>query len=208
MSSVQPPRLATWLLARLAPGPESESMIGDLEERYRAGRSSLWYWRQVLSVILASVSRDVRGHRLLALRAVAAGWLLHGAFSMPVNWLTRAARIQMEDWLIETGRFTEWGAFWSGQLPATLLVYTACLLTGWLVGRLHARHSMAMVSAFAASLFVLEFAIPLVFLSLGQHRVPLSMLVVLSVLAVGRPIFVLMGGVLAARSVEPRISHV
>src|SRR4051812_18562581 len=74
MKPSQPPRIATWLLKRLASGPERESLIGDLIEQYQRGRSSVWYWRQVLIAIVAGATRDVRDHKVLALRALAIGW--------------------------------------------------------------------------------------------------------------------------------------
>jgi len=47
-----PPRVATWLAQRLVSGPKRESLLGDLIEQYRQGRSGIWYWRQVLAAIL------------------------------------------------------------------------------------------------------------------------------------------------------------
>jgi len=35
-------------------------LAGDLIERYHEGRSATWYWRQVLSAIVAGVIRDIR----------------------------------------------------------------------------------------------------------------------------------------------------
>src|SRR5216684_4519442 len=81
MQVTQPPRLATWLLERLASGEKRESVIGDLAEQYQHGRSLTWYWRQVLSTILVGVMKDLREHRLLAIRsviltsAVVVGWV-------------------------------------------------------------------------------------------------------------------------------------
>ena len=60
MSASQPPRLASWLLHHLASSPQRESLAGDLIERYHEGQSATWYWRQVLSAILAGVIRDIR----------------------------------------------------------------------------------------------------------------------------------------------------
>jgi hypothetical protein len=60
MSVSQPPRLATWLLQHLASSPRRESLVGDLIEQYRNGRSATWYWRQVLTAILVGATRDVR----------------------------------------------------------------------------------------------------------------------------------------------------
>jgi hypothetical protein len=56
-----PPRVATWLLQRLAAGWHSESLEGDLIEQYAQGRSRLWYWRQVAMAIALAQSRAFRG---------------------------------------------------------------------------------------------------------------------------------------------------
>ena len=56
MSPAQPPRLASWLLRCFVAGPQRQSLIGDLDEQFARGRSSLWYWRQVATAILASRS--------------------------------------------------------------------------------------------------------------------------------------------------------
>jgi signal peptidase I len=55
-----PPRLATWLLQRCAGGYRCESLAGDLIEQYHAGRSSAWYWRQVLLALAAGVGQRMR----------------------------------------------------------------------------------------------------------------------------------------------------
>jgi hypothetical protein len=46
-------RLAAAVLTRCG---ASEALLGDLLEDYRAGRSSLWYWRQVLQVCVSTIA--------------------------------------------------------------------------------------------------------------------------------------------------------
>jgi hypothetical protein len=52
MTFAGPPRLATWILLHLMPGERNEALAGDLHESFRAGRSSIWYWRQVLNAVV------------------------------------------------------------------------------------------------------------------------------------------------------------
>jgi len=52
MTPSRPPRLADWLLFRLTSGRRKQSIIGDLHEQYRRGRSFGWYWRQAITTIL------------------------------------------------------------------------------------------------------------------------------------------------------------
>lgn len=76
MSTAQRPRLASWLLRRFVAGPQRESLIGDLDERFVSGRSSLWYWRQVVSAILVGVVRDLRQQQRLAIGSVMLTWAI------------------------------------------------------------------------------------------------------------------------------------
>ena len=76
MTLLQPPRLATWLLKRLADGPQCEALTGDLIERYQVRRSAVWYWWQVLSAIFACAINDAREHSGLVLRAIVVWYVL------------------------------------------------------------------------------------------------------------------------------------
>jgi len=66
MRSVRPPSAATWLLHKFG---RNEALSGDLLEEYSLGRSDAWYWRQVLVAIVVGFGKEVRTHKLLALRA-------------------------------------------------------------------------------------------------------------------------------------------
>jgi hypothetical protein len=72
MKSLQPPSGPTWLLIRL--GHRNDALTGDLIEEYGQGRSIAWYWRQVLVAIVVDFRKEVRAHKLLALRALVVGW--------------------------------------------------------------------------------------------------------------------------------------
>jgi hypothetical protein len=203
MSASQPPRFATWLLHHLASSPRPESLAGDLIEQYRHGHSAAWYWRQVLAAILAGVTRDIRAHKLLALRAVAIGWFLYILFSFPVIWLTGAIGVWMREWLAATGRYTFWGVWLSSHLPGALFVYVACAISGWIVARLHQTHVVAMVSLYGASVALFEYGMAgWMFARHGLPSVPepQAVLVLPLVLTVGRPVSILLGGLWALRS--------
>jgi len=70
MKSSNPPRLAVWLLENYGPEVNQEALAGDLYENFSQGRSSGWYWRQVLSAI------RWRKHLFRVLLIVAASWAL------------------------------------------------------------------------------------------------------------------------------------
>jgi hypothetical protein len=57
-----PPRLAIWLLDRLADPYRREAMAGDLIEECRQGRSAAWCWRQVLRALWVRVRAAVVRH--------------------------------------------------------------------------------------------------------------------------------------------------
>ena len=76
MTSAHPPRIAVWLLHHFGSSPNNESVIGDLTERYRQGRSRAWYWTQVLKAIVVSLAQEVSTHKLLTVGGVATGWSL------------------------------------------------------------------------------------------------------------------------------------
>ena len=77
MNAQLPPRLATWLLQRLAPGYCAESFAGDLLEEFRAGEGSAWYWRQVLTAVAINGWRFVNTVVLTFFAALAAGWAVY-----------------------------------------------------------------------------------------------------------------------------------
>ena len=51
MKSSNPPHLAVWLLEEFGPKVNREALAGDLNEAMAQGRSSAWYWRQVLRAV-------------------------------------------------------------------------------------------------------------------------------------------------------------
>ena len=76
MRTSHPPFLASWILHRFGPTPETEAIAGDLLEQYQQGRSRFWYCREVIVAILTGVWSDVQHHVLLVLVAIAMGWIL------------------------------------------------------------------------------------------------------------------------------------
>jgi preprotein translocase subunit SecY len=76
MTEMRPPFLATWLLKHAARG--NDALIGDLFEEYRRRHSVVWYWRQVLTTVIVSLSREA----VLVLGIVAL-FLIGSRFSVP-----------------------------------------------------------------------------------------------------------------------------
>jgi hypothetical protein len=149
MNAMRPPRLATWLLERLAPESRRESLIGDLHEQWARGRSAAWYWRQALTAITVGAARELRANNRLAIRAALFTWtafvpwyyaawaLYHSTFSWALNW-TRPWRMLRVGWIF-------YGA------PLLVVWCAGSWFTGWVLARWHHRHQGAMILACAAA---------------------------------------------------------
>jgi hypothetical protein len=100
MTNREPPRLALWLLMNFASPYRRESLAGDLLEMYLAGRSRVWYWRQVMAALLVA---RAQGLRLLsrasignALLRIVNALLLAGTIALGIGSLTQADTTQID----------------------------------------------------------------------------------------------------------------
>ena len=145
MSRTGPPRWSTWMLERWAPPHNRESLIGDLIEQYQAGRSAMWYRRQVVVAIWARVVEDLRAHKLLALRTLAIWWMA----TFLLGWFTTTLRYS----IVSAGRAAvPWGEseivrqFWVWYgVPFVLVACLGHIAIGWAIARSHRRQAAAMV---------------------------------------------------------------
>jgi len=90
----EPPRMAVWLLKRWASPYQRESLVGDLLEMYRTGRSRAWYWRQVIIALILARARSLHtlphtGFGTVLLRLVNALFLA-AIIALGVGSLTQA----------------------------------------------------------------------------------------------------------------------
>ena len=119
MRSIQPPKLAIWLLQHFGSSTNTESIIGDLNEQYSGSR--LWYLRQAIVAIVVSFFKEVSAYKLIAIRALLMGWTVKTAWLMFVQI-----------------------AFMGGprDFPESLLLASAagsiavCAFSAWLVSRI------------------------------------------------------------------------
>lgn len=123
---------AVWMFERLG---FDAALAGDLLEECARGRSTFWYWRQVLIAIWVGIWRAIFDHKVLALRAVATGCAVNSV------------------WLFLWGKFLHIG------LPTTpmisiesiaslLIILLTQAATGWVVARTHRAHAIPMVFVF------------------------------------------------------------
>ena len=151
MRSSQPPRGATWLLEKFA--PKNDALTGDLAEEYCRGRSSGWYWKQVLSAIAVGFISDIRTHKLLALRAIALG---HATIYLLFRWVEGPLTGAYFRFLFSHGlrRSSAWWQHLSFY-PPTFAPLICLAVSGWLVARCHRPYKQAMVLVYLLSLELL-----------------------------------------------------
>ena len=87
MNSRRPPRLATWLLNRFGPARQNPPLVGDLLEEFGSGRSTSWFWRQTLIMIVTGFASNARRFRRLLLARLV-GWAAGGGVAFGL-WLCR-----------------------------------------------------------------------------------------------------------------------
>jgi len=156
---MRPPGFAHWLLENFGCSPNNEAVIGDLDERYRQGRSRLWYWRQILCAIAMSFSTEVRGHTLMAIGTILSGWMIKAAWS--------------RTWSLFTFGIIGLRPVYSPRYIPFLLASVAgsiavCLISTWLVSRATGPHYRPMVFLYV----LVELLLVPVVITLGRHGIP------------------------------------
>jgi len=186
----------------LVPDLRGESLLGDLIEQYRQGRSGIWYWRQVIAAIVVSNVHDVAAHKLLAVRALTIGWALYYLFSFPVTWAGRVAENWLSQQVIVCAPTWFGCQFWLNQFSVEFLIYIAAAISGWIVARLHRRYWVAMLSLYVASVLLFECGMAAWLASQSFRPVAVSPIVMIlaNLTVLARPLSIFLGGMWAIRS--------
>jgi len=105
----QPPRLATFLLERVAgSGP---ILLGDLHEEFSAGRSRWWYWREAIHAMAWAIVGAIRHHPIRLVRAllmlavvntvagVALASFCNSLFHVMPGWIYMRYQVYMLAWI-------------------------------------------------------------------------------------------------------------
>ena len=138
----QQPALAKWLLGRFSSNV-SDSLLGDLQEEYETGRSTWWYWKQVVNAILVSTGRVLRHHPLQAALAIGVGWgLLWIYFAWLFFWF-----VNLDEELFVRGVVDLRGWWPSHWLVPPILGCLGCAVTGRAVGQFHRREIVLIYAA-------------------------------------------------------------
>ena len=172
MTSAEPPKAATWLLRRFGSSPKNDSIIGDLTQSYRQGRSRIWYWRQVMIAIVSGAFTEICSHKLIGFRIVLLGLIvIHIVGNLMFNLYGRLIVRSLHGHLVGAMLITE------GRLPFWVhwsfaaVVCIVGIVTGWTIARLHPTHQPAAVLLGASSILMYLFAFAMV---AGPQRSPLS----------------------------------
>jgi hypothetical protein len=199
----QPPRFATWLLLRFASASRRDALAGDLHERFGHGESRWWYWRQVLTAVLAETLEDIGSHKALTGGTVTLVWIImiawvQGTWSV---YATATAR-----WpILNQSTFWLW---YGGGLQ--LIWCVGAGVTGWVVARLAGRHSATMICVALVALcpLTLWWGGPWLIRSFGTyHLYRLPQQVFALTVLLGMPIALVMGGLLEKRAKVPCDYH-
>jgi hypothetical protein len=145
MTPRNPPRLATQLLNACA---ANEPLAGDLEEEFRAGRSALWYWWQVIAAVGSGSARRTSMHDLFAPQNMPMQVIMLGLISVCAVFTVKVTMFMM----VHDGAriVNDPGFLWEVFRLALSFVVAAAAGAG--IARLHDGHRDAAVLAFGASL--------------------------------------------------------
>lgn len=107
------PRAATWFLNRFGSNTEDDSVMGDLFEQYQRGRGSIWYWRQVLSIVYIGLFREFRSDKPRFIGAFVSAWCVWGVLQFTAGMILMLRYVLLHP----------------GELPFGIRVYGFPLLT-------------------------------------------------------------------------------
>jgi hypothetical protein len=131
-NSLDPPKLATWLIEQFSPILQNAPLAGDLMEAFKEGRSAAWYWRQAFWAILIGLL-NLFGKRWGRLAyAVVCGTLIYAAWFciFPVAGRYTAQGIAVScDGHIWFGPVQTMGP--SSALPAVVALYAKSYKIAW-----------------------------------------------------------------------------
>jgi hypothetical protein len=185
--------------------PANAPLAGDLVEECERRGSALWYWRQVLSAIAIAVATDVGAHRMLVVRAIAAGWTTLWLFSFVGAEINRF----MSGWVLDRVILVFWThpfpMLWATQLSTRPAMALGFVISGWAVGRLHRNNRPAMLVVF--TLTVLAWSIyGDVMRLMTSSNIPASFRLV-RLMFTPLPLLILVGGFWGTTLVNRRNGH-
>ena len=164
------PRAATWFLNRFGSDTDDDSVLGDLAEQYQRGRGSLWYWRQVLSIVYMGLFQEFRRDKRRFIGAFVSTWCVWGVLQFTAciflgvcYVLLHPAElpfgIQVSGFPVldlQSGAESKYAAQWAFILFTLALNVLPLLLVGRLCARSSRIHPRTLLLAFITSYVVCD----------------------------------------------------
>jgi hypothetical protein len=190
----RPPRLASLLLERFAPG--NEALHGDLDEEFSSGRSSVWYWRQVMAAIARQGPLAVRARGL-----VAAENFVTGVITLVMIGFYAVFVVNVTEWLLRFEGVQGWArlpnALGAVNGGAFALTFVLGLAAGRCISKGHRAHRVVAIVTFGGATMLCA-AAALKAVSLPADS-PVFLAGILSQVGITAPFVIgLVGGVTAA----------
>ena len=144
-----PPAAARLLLDRL--GPRDDGIDGDFAEEWQAGRSALWYWRQVVVAVAFQMAADARQHWIVVVRGILTGLLVLYTFGL----IVAAVSALFKWWILLYPSGVILMQYQAGFLIHIANLICASVVAGWVIARLHDRHRAVVILGLVLTLGVL-----------------------------------------------------
>lgn len=150
MRSTRPPSLAAWLLRLFGSSPYNESVIGDLNERYRNGGSKLWYWRQASIAVVVAWFGEIHEYKISTIIVPGISWIHVEALGRVFGYLASGAANPLTVYvfanLLPYHLWERNLVFWPVDWLLTWLpLFLISLFTGWLITMFPHRYGRALV---------------------------------------------------------------
>jgi hypothetical protein len=194
-------------LKRLLPSCDIDALLGDIAEE-RSRRSPVWYWCQLLAIVVVASWRDVRRHPLLALRAIATGFVALTLYFGGVQLIGRVINVLTNGGYYVAGHWLRLSRPPGPPPPYDAMVVIAIIAlgfisSGWAIVRFHRAHGIAMAMPFVAAttlLALIPLAIVLSDTGPGTRQMPVhEFIATFGTLFGSVPGGILLGGVLGLR---------
>jgi hypothetical protein len=194
-------------IKRLLPSQDIDALLGDIAEE-APRRSRLWYWFQLLAIVVVASWRDVRRHPLLALRAIATGFVALSLYFGGVQLIGRVINVLTNGGYYIAGYWLRLSHPPGPPPPYDRVVVIAIvalgfMLSGWTIVRFHRAQGIAMAMPFLAAMTLLALiplAVVLTDTGPGTRHMPVH-----EIIAIFGPLFgsipggILLGGYAATR---------
>jgi hypothetical protein len=128
----------------------NDSIIGDLNERYRDGRSRLWYWRQVSVAVLVQWFHEIHEHKIPTFIVVGISWIHVVALGRVFGYLASGAANPLTAYVFANLLPYRWWehnlVFWPVDWLLTWLpLFLVSIFTGWLISLFPRRYGRPLV---------------------------------------------------------------